>query len=125
MTREIVHIAGDRQTGVTVSHNLSRMALGEVVMIYRGQYAVPHDELELICEVYEQDGVLGVHAICPKCHHAIWINGKNKSIEYDRSRGLFIEPFQCTWEMDDWRREFGASLCGMRMAFDGKLAKEA
>lgn len=124
--REVTHIAGDRESGLAITHHLDQMAAGQVTLIYTGAHAMPWPQLEVTCEVYEQDGVIMVHALCPKCHHAIRIDGSKKAIEYDKARGLLkSEPFECTWEMDDWRREFGASLCGLRMAFDGKVLREA
>ena len=114
--------------GVTVEHDLRGLAIAKVTMIYKGRYVpLNMQHLEIECEVYEADGVLSVHSVCPKCRHSQWINGKNKTIEYDKGRGLFVEPFACPWEMGgkDDHTEFGIGLCRLALAYDGKVAKEA
>lgn len=113
--------------GVTVEHDFRGLAIDQVHLIYRGRVAPPPgmDHYELECEVYEVDGVLSVHSVCPKCRHTQWIDGTNKKIEYDRERGLFIEPFTCPWELGEDRREFGFGLCQLSLVFDGKVARDA
>lgn len=116
--------------GVSVNHDLKGLAKAQVTLQYKGRYVPMNmelDYLEIECEVYDADGILSVHAVCPKCRHAQWIDGRNKKIEYSASRGLFIEPFTCPWEMggEDDHSEFGFGLCQLRLAYDGKIVKEA
>jgi hypothetical protein len=115
--------------GVTVEHDLKGLAIGQAHLIYRGKYVPPPpgmDHFEIEAEIYRADGVLSVHTVCPKCRHTLWINGKNKAVEYNPKTGtLHVEPFQCTWEMGEDRREFGFGLCNLVLAYDGKIAKDA
>jgi hypothetical protein len=114
--------------GVTVEHDLKGLAIGQVLLDYKGQHCPPGmEKLTIECEVYEVDGVLSVHSVCPKCRHSQWINGKNKKIEYDKGAGtLHVERFACPWEMggDDDHHAFGFGLCQLALAFDGKVARE-
>ena len=113
--------------GVTVNHDLRGLAIGQARLIYRGKQVPPPpgtDHFEIECEVYETDGILSVHTVCPKCRHSQWIDGRNKKIEW-RGGELYVEPFTCPWEMGEDRVEFGFGLCNMRVAYDGKVAKDA
>lgn len=123
---DLVHISGDARRGVSVGYDLSRTALGKVVLDYRGPYAQPFTSKRIECEVYETGGVLAVHTMCPKCGKSQWISQQNKAIDYDRERGLLrIEPFRCTWEMGSDRQEFGFGMCGLRVAYDGRVVRDA
>jgi len=118
------------KNGVTVEHDLRGLAIGQAHLIYRGSVPPPPgmDHFEIECEVYEADGVLSVHTVCPKCRHGSWINGKNKKIEYDKRTGkLFVERFECGWEMggEDDHRDFGFGLCKLVLAYEGKVARDA
>lgn len=114
--------------GVTALHNLKGLAIGQAHILYKGKVPPPpgmtHFEIE--CEIYEADGILSIHTVCPKCRHAQWIDGRNKKIEYDKEKGtLRVEPFQCPWEMGADRREFGFGLCRLKLVYEGKIAKDA
>lgn len=114
--------------GVTVEHDLTKTAIAQVHLLYKGRAPTPPglDHFEIECEVYEVGGILAVHSVCPKCRHSQWIDGRNKSIRFDRDTGkLFIEPFTCPWEMTAERHEFGIGLCRLRVAYDGKAIKDA
>lgn len=124
MNSEILSPSTGNQ-GVTVNHDLRGLAIGQVHLTYKGLY-VPSgmQSLEIECEVYEVDGILSVHTVCPKCRHSQWIDGRNKDIEYDAQRKtLRVEAFRCPWEMDDERKEFGMSLCRLVLAFTGRVAR--
>ncbi len=112
------------QYSTVVEHNLQDTAIGKVTLAYRGQYVPPGmASLEIECEVYEVDGLLSVHSVCPKCRHAQWINGKNKKIDFDKDRGeLHVQAFECPWEFDG---DFGMGLCRMKLLYAGKVAREA
>ena len=114
-------------TGLSINHDLKGCAAGQVVLMYKGRFCPPNlSHVEIECEVYEADGIFSVHAVCPKCRHALWIDGRNKKVEYDKRDGkLFVEPFMCPWEMTTERQSFGIGLCQLRLAFDGKVVKEA
>jgi hypothetical protein len=117
---DMTHIAGDVDHGIEITHDLTQSAKAKVKLRYQ--------ELVITCEIYEVGGELSVHTLCPRCHNALWISGRNKKIDYDPERGLFVEPFTCAWELpDDERsgREFGLGLCNLRMVYDGKVAREA
>ena len=113
--------------GVTVEHNLKGLAIAQVTLEYRGRFVPPDIKLvEIECEVYEVDGVLSVHTACPKCRHAQWINGMEKKVELQDGK-LFVEAFECPWEVGgkDDHQHFGLGLCRLRLAYDGKIAKDA
>lgn len=114
--------------GIIAEHDLKGLAIGQAHLLYKGKIPSPpgttHFEIE--CEVYEANGILSVHTVCPKCRHALWIDGRNKKIEYDKKKGILrIEPFECTWEMGEDRREFGFGLCRLKMVYEGKTARDA
>lgn len=116
------------KNGVTVNHDLKKLAVGQAQLVYRGKVAPPQgtDHIEIECEIYEIDGILSVHSVCPKCRHSQWIDGRNKSVEYDKTKkALFVEPFTCPWEMTEDHQDFGFSLCRLRLAYDGNKAKDA
>ena len=129
--RDITHIAGDRDHGISVTHRLNKAAHAEVALVYSGRYSAPFSNLEIVCEVYKAGDVFSVHSICPRCRNAVWIDGRNKRVDYDPQRGLFVEAHTCPWEIGDTdarkndRQEFGLGLCGTRMVYDGKVAREA
>jgi hypothetical protein len=113
--------------GVTISHEPAP-PFAKVVLAYRGRVAPPpglsHFEIE--CEIYRSpEGIYSVHSVCPKCHHGIWIDGANKSVEFDPEKGLFVASFGCTWEMDAEHQAFGLSLCGLRLEYAGREARDA
>jgi len=123
---EIVHLAGDMRSGLSVTHDFTKTALGTVELTYTGRFAHPLPKKLVRCEIYEQGGRLAVHTICPRCARAQWIDGGAKRIEFDASRNLlFIEPFTCTWELEDHRQGFGVGLCRTRVAYDGREVKDA
>ena len=124
--QEIVHLAGDMNRGVSVTHDLRDTAIGRVTLVYRGRYAAPFAFRTIDCEVYETDGLLSVHTLCPKCGHGLWIDGRNKQISFDTRTGkLDVEKFSCPWEMDESRRQFGFGLCRLELVYDGNVAREA
>lgn len=128
---ELVHLAGDAPdpsgsglVGHQASLNLSRTALGHPKIRYR--------DLVIEADVYALPGVpMYVHILCPKCRHALKIAEDRKHIEYDPKAGppqdggrISIEAFQCTWEMDDQRQQFGLSLCGWKVVVDNNIARD-
>ena len=113
--------------GVTVEHDLTGLAIAKVTLEYRGRFVPPGMScVEIECEVYSVDGLLTVHTACPKCRHSSMIDGRNKKIELQGDK-LFVEAFECPWEMggDDDHHEFGIGLCKLKLAYDGKIAKDA
>jgi hypothetical protein len=126
---ESVHIAGDRGTGHghAIDYDMTSGAHAKVRLTYTGRYAHPFAELVIVCEIYKApDGMLSVHSICPKCHKGVMVKGDQKRIDYDPDRGLFVEPFGCTWELEgDRAMQFGLGLCKFRCAYDGRVVKEA
>lgn len=117
-----------QQKGIVAEHNLKGLAIGQVHLFYKGKVPPPPGMtyFEIECEVYKVDGILSVHTVCPKCRHALWIDGRNKNIEYDDNKGtLRVEPFECSWEIGEDRRRFGFGLCRMKLLYEGKIAKDA
>jgi hypothetical protein len=129
--------------GVTINHDLTGIAIAKVTLEYRGRFVPPNmQKVEIECEVYEAGGLLMVHTACPKCRHALRIDGRNKAIELRGGKRaeslnqtqakligaeLYVEPFECPWEMGgkDDHQHFGFGLCRLRLAYDGKVAKDA
>jgi hypothetical protein len=122
-------IQGDAARGVAVNHDLTGIAKAQITLKYAGKVAPPpgmhHYEIE--CEIYEVDGLMSVHTVCPKCRHATMISGKVADISYDKNRGLFVSKFECPWEMGgkDDHTEFGIGLCKLVLAYEGKVARDA
>lgn len=116
--------------GVTVNHDLTGAAFAKVTMIYKGRY-VPTNmglkHLEVEVEVYKAGDIFSAHICCPKCRHTSWIDGRNKRVDYDKQRGLFIEAFTCPWEMggENDHTEFGIGLCQLTTEYAGKMVREA
>jgi hypothetical protein len=127
---EIVHLAGDEKRGITVSHELTKTALMTFSLEYTGRHAMPFPRKLIEGEVYTvPGGGLMVHTICPRCNNALRITSDNKDISIDKDRGaIWVEPFECSWELgerDGERMDFGLGLCKTRLAYDGKVAKDA
>lgn len=104
-------VVGGEETGVSVGYDFRRTAHAVVTLRYR--------DVEIECEVYRAGDLFSVHTVCPKCGNAQWIDGRNKKINYDEARGLFVETFTCSWELDE------RALCGLRLAYEGRIAREA
>lgn len=116
----------NQNQGVTVEHDLKGLAIAKVTLEYRGR-AVPLGmaSIEIECEIYKADGILSVHTVCPRCRRAQWIDGRNKSVELSGD-ALYVEAFECPWELgdDDDHRHFGIGLCRLKLAYDGKIARD-
>lgn len=119
----------NQNKGVTVNHDLTGIAKAQVTLKYKGK--VPPepgmDHYEIVCEIYEVDGLMSVHTVCPQCRHGTMISGKVVDISFDKNRGLFVGKFECPWEMggEDDHTEFGIGLCRLVLAYDGKVARDA
>jgi hypothetical protein len=75
---------------------------------------IRYKDMIIECELYELEGNLSLHMICPKCHNMLWVREPNKKVAYDPSTGLIdVEASKCTWEVDpnSPMRLFGVSLC--------------
>ena len=128
--RELVHIAGDMDTGITTSYQIDR-GKREVIVTYK--------DFVLTVDVYRIEGEpLKVHLICPKCRHALSVSSERKAIDYDERAGdpakggrLSIEPFQCTWEnadAGDHKQGIvsgGMTLCKWRVGIENNVARDA
>lgn len=115
------------RNGVTANHDLKGLAIGQVQLFYTGRH-VPLDMkgVEIECEIYKIGDALMVHTVCPRCRRAQSIDGRNKKVEYDQKAGtLRIEPFECTWEIGDERQQFGVGLCRTKLAYEGKIVRDA
>lgn len=93
-------------------------------------------------DLYEIEGKLVLHLICPKCSspacnppcnipghcgpHALYVRQERKAIEWDAERQLLsVESFECTWELPEGRRqEFGLGLCRWRVAIENNIARD-
>ncbi len=125
--RELVHIAGDMDRGISSTVDLTTGAIGHPKVTYR--------DFVLELDVYAMPGEpMKVHLICPRCQHHCTVSGDRKRIEYDRSAGdpalggrIDIETFQCTWELDD-KVTVGSALfntCRWQVAIDKNVARDA
>lgn len=123
--RELVHIAGDEDNGMTSTISLSG-GKSEVFALYRGRAVPPEfpDGLRLTIDVYAiPNEPTQVHLICPKCRHQLRITSDRKQVNFELRPSspdgglLEVSPFQCTWEMPDAGqhaigiRSGGLSLC--------------
>lgn len=123
-TEELFHVAGDEDTGVSADVKLTKTALDRPQIRYDGKYG----NFVIGTELYEMNGELALHIICPKCRKALWIKSSKKQMDWNPEDGISVEPFECTWETDesDQRRmEFGLGLCRWRAAIDNNRAKDA
>lgn len=123
---ETVHLAGD---GVS-SQFMSAKPDAQVKLRYTGRYSHPFPQKEVECEVYvardPHGDTLMVHTLCVKCGKSQRIQSQNKEISWDKEKGLFVEPFTCPWELEGDRTiEFGLGMCSARVAYDGKVIKDA
>lgn len=75
----------------------------------------------LTMDVYKMDDEVMVHLYCPRCHNALKISSKRKSIGLHEGK-LSVEPFKCTWELDAERHEFGVGLCGWSVGIKDNVA---
>ena len=121
--KQYVHLAGDKLSAASEFMT----ARGEsYTLSYTGRYAFPEKEKLIECEVYREGDEIMIHTICVRCHKCQRVKITNKKFWTDKQRGLFSEPFTCPWELEgDRPMEFGLGLCGARVAYDGKVIKDA
>jgi hypothetical protein len=113
---EVEIVAGDRsgptsvvgnpytKQGQTQSWELDKNVIARPQIRYKQQI--------IFCELYEMDGNLSLHIMCPQCLNMLWVREPNKKVDW--SNGVIsTEPFSCTWELNpnDPMRMFGVSLC--------------
>jgi hypothetical protein len=125
--QELVHLAGDPDTGLAGGMNLTATALGHPTIRY--------GEFILTADVYAPPGAPKyLHLICPRCRNALRITEDRKAMEYDPTRDtdrggrLDVEAFQCTWELPEAngrKIEFGMGLCRWTVAIDRNIARDA
>ena len=142
--RHLAQVAGDADHGVTTKHNLD-VAKTEVLVYYRAM------DCWLTVDVYALPGEpVHIHLICPKCHHALRVQQKEKHIEVDLKaqsplmRTILASP-PADWTPDDlvylrakgewgdlsvepfqctWEIDRG-QLCRWKAAIDRNIVKEA
>lgn len=128
--RELVHIAGDMDTGITQTWKMDG-GKQEVTVTYK--------DFVLTVDVYQIPGEpLKVHLICPRCTHALQISAERKKIDFDPKAGdpkkggrLSVEAFQCTWELPGTGAHTpgilggGMSLCKWKAAIENNVARDA
>lgn len=120
---ELYQVAGDADHGIASDTKLMNSAYAKPQIRYSGRYG----EFVLECELYNLNGELALHLICPRCRNALWIKNTRKQMDFDRNSGFSCEPFECTWELDtDGRRmEFGLGLCNWKAVIDCNRARDA
>lgn len=155
------HLAGDvpspwggGELGVQNTQYLNR-GKQEVGVIFRGR-SDSFNRAILTVDVYAIPGEpLKVHLICPKCSHQLTIDGHKKPIEWAPNSPspiaselrsdlgpdmqylaanlgvLTIEPFTCTWELEDKMRGnqdvgviSGMARCNFRGAITKNILRE-
>ena len=118
---EIYQIAGDPDHGLSSDMNLTNSAFAKPQIRYKGKAG----DFVLSCELYKIGDELSLHLICPRCRHALMIKSSSKQMEYDKERGLSVEPFQCTWELpEDQRVQFGIGLCKWTAVIENDRARD-
>ena len=118
-----VRSEGQAQTGMALpeegmwsSMNLTQTADAHPVVLWKDKI--------LQGDLWDRGGQLMLLFYCPKCLHQIQITSARKKIEWDAQRGLFVEPFVCTWEnadsegRQDERIIAGINLCRWSVAID-------
>jgi len=119
---EIVHIAGDPHVASTV---MKAKSDAQVTLRYSGRHVDGYPQKELTCEVNVIGESIRITTMCVRCHQAQSITNERKKISFDPQRGLFIEPFECTWELPGSHKGFSGNLCRTRVAYDGRTIKDA
>jgi hypothetical protein len=127
--RELVHLAGDMDSGL--SHTVD-LASG------KREVTVTYKDFVLTVDVYQiPDEPTCVVLICPRCRHALRISADRKQIDFDPKAGdpklggrLSIEPFQCTWELTADKHVpgivgGGISLCKWTAGIEKNVARDA
>lgn len=127
--RELVHLAGDMDSGLNSTISLSGG---------KHEVRVTYKDFVLTVDVYAIPGEpLQVHLICPKCRQQLRVTEDRKAIEFDprdtRFQGgrISIEPFQCTWEMPEAGKHNpglisgGMTLCKWTAGISNNVARDA
>ena len=95
------------------------------VLTYRGRHCL-EPERRIECEVYQLPTGIAVHTLCPRCLSAQWIDSERKGIRFEAESGaLWVEAFECTWELQNERRQFGFGLCRCRVEYAGHEIRDA
>lgn len=120
-------LAGDR--GAVTDTLLTRTAFARPTIYYKGVAVPPSlDGLELTVEVYKVGPYMSVHLICPRCGHMNNVAAPRKRVEYSEEKGLYVERFRCTWELNNQEKmaeHFGMNLCHFTCAIDGNRMYDA
>lgn len=127
----LYHIAGDvpdpsgesAQHGIQSSIDMTKSAIGHPLIRWRDRV--------IESDLYLTDGRFVLHLICPKCSmpgapHALYVRQERKDMDWKPETGeLSVEPFECTWELPEGRRqEFGLGLCRWRVAIEKNIARD-
>lgn len=120
--KDLVHLGGDQ--GV-VSNFAGSKATAQFTLEYKGRWRGEMAAKQITCELYATPEGCMVTTSCVRCHNAQTIQSENKKISYEPGRGLFIESFTCTWELEGDRRIHYGNVCSARVAYDGKVIKDA
>lgn len=109
-----------------------------------GVAMVTYKDRVVEADVYKEPGEdnhFTILWVCPRCTNQLRIDTKKKQVEIrvdrvapggERIVRLFIEPFECTWELGrgtdgtkNDRIAFGAGLCRLRVGVYNNIAKDA
>lgn len=128
----LYHIAGNvpdpsgvdpNQHGMQSSIDMTKGALAHPLIRWRDRV--------IESDLYLVDGRFVLHLICPKCSmpgspHALYVRQERKDMDWRPETGeLSVEPFECTWELPEGRRqEFGLGLCRWRVAIEKNFARD-
>ena len=140
--REAYQVAGDMDNGFMSTVRLDS-GKQETLVLYRGS----NGDYVMTVDVYQIPGEpMQVHYICPRCRKQGRIQQDAKAIDWNphehrvldmpdgqktRTGGILsIEPFECTWEIDNEEhkvgiRSGGLTLCRLKLAIDANIAMEA
>jgi hypothetical protein len=87
-----------KNKGMMLGHQAKKISIEQVY--YKGRFG----EFVLEVDVFPHEKGVMAHIYCPVCStaekpHNLQITPDKKKIEWDKDRGLSVEPFACSWEM--------------------------
>lgn len=143
--RQVVHLAGDQDTGLRSGINLSSG---------KTEIGVVYGDLFLTVDLYTVPGEPHrLQLICPRCHKHLTVPGDRKAIDFEPAAlnpvrsalvasgnpdlirianlgRLSVEAFECPWELGDEAHvqgglHTGVTLCRQRLVIDKNRARDA
>lgn len=88
---------------------------------------IRYKDVLIECELYKDpvSHKMMLHAMCPKCKHALRISEERKAMDWD-GQTISVEPFECPWELDtELTVGTFTNLCRWRVGVSHGIAKDA